>query len=238
MASVVAVVALAAFRAQAGGTPNNIHSSDKAISHRANELTGIYTQVAVGDPDFGGGTNAPWILGTGLVASQLGPNGFPVLSDTGIAQLGTSSDMDPVTHELLWWSPEANPYVSLDSDPIQINALPFSYGYPNVNWYPTGQTSDANFYRTVEWQGTFKTAKGGSISLNVSVDDDAWVFIDGTLVAEDHYGYTSNTTNTLSAGKHIITIFYDDRQQIYDAMYFSSSVPFDPVRSHGKHGHH
>jgi hypothetical protein len=249
----VVMLALATFRAKAGVTLNTIHSSggnndcsadavavpgNDAIADRASELTGIYTQVAVGDPDFGGGTNAPWILGTGLVESQLGPNGLPVLSASGIAQLGTSSDMDPVTHELLWWSPGASPYVSLDSDPVQINSMPFSYGYPNVNWYPTGQTSDANFYRTVEWQGTFKTPKGGSISLDLSVDDDAWVFIDGTLVAEDHYGYTSNTTNAMSAGTHLITVFYDDRQQIYDAMYFSSSVPFAPVRGHGEHGHH
>jgi len=134
----------------------------------------------------------------------------------------------------LWWSPGASPYVSLDSEPVQINTLPFSYGYPNVNWYATGQTSDDNFYRTVEWQGTFKTAKGGSISLNVSLDDDAWVFIDGTLVAEDHYGYTSNTTTAMSPGMHTITIFYDDRQPIYNAMYFTSSVPFTPVHGHGQ----
>ncbi|HXC35321.1 MAG TPA: hypothetical protein VNV43_05560, partial [Candidatus Acidoferrales bacterium] len=49
----VVMLALAAFRAQAG---------NDAMSDRSNELTGIYTQVAVGDPDFGGGTNAIWIL--------------------------------------------------------------------------------------------------------------------------------------------------------------------------------
>ena len=90
----VVMLALAAFRAQAGVTQNTIRSpggnaggsvgaatvpGKGAISDRTNELTGIYTQVAVGDPDFGGGTNAPWILGTGLVESQLGPNGLPVL---------------------------------------------------------------------------------------------------------------------------------------------------------------
>lgn len=216
---------------------------DKApitIADRENGLTGLYTQVAVGDPDFGSGTNAGWIIGTGLVQSQLGPNGLPVLSDAGIARLGTSSDMDPTTHELLWWSPGTDPYVSLDAKPVQIDAMPFAYGYPNVNWYPTGQTSDNNFFRTVQWQGTFHMENAGSITLSLAVDDDAWVFIDGTLVTEDHYGYTANPTIAVSAGKHTLTLFYDDRFPIYDAIYFTSSVPFSPVRGrgHGEWGGH
>jgi hypothetical protein len=200
-----------------------------AISARADALTGFYTQIAVGDPDFGGGTNAGWILGTGMVADQLGPNGLPVLSASGIARLGTDSDMNSTTHELLWWSAGANPYVSLDSQPVQINSMPFSYGYPNVNWYPTGQTGDNNFYRAVHWQGTFKMATAGSVSLNLAVDDDAWLFIDGTLVAEDHYGYTSDMSIPVSSGTHSIDLFYDDRFQIYDAVQFSFSVPISAV---------
>jgi hypothetical protein len=200
-----------------------------AISAQADALTGFYTQVAVGDPDFSGGFNAGTTLGTGLVENQLGPDGLPVLSASGIAQLGTSSDMNPTTHELLWWSAGADPYVSLDSNPVQVNSLPFSYGYPNVDWYPTGQTDDNSFYRTVQWQGTFDLSSADSISLSLSVDDDAWVFLDGTLVAEDHYGYASDTTTPLSAGAHSIKIFYDDRFPIYDALYLSSSIPLSPV---------
>lgn len=200
-----------------------------AISAWADELTGVYTQIAVGDPDFGGGTNAGGTLGTGLIANQLGPNGLPVLSPSGIAQLGTASDMNSLTHELLWWSAGVNPYVSLDSNPVQINSMPFSYGYPNVDWYPTGETGDNNFYRAVHWQGTFKMESAGSISLDFAVDDDAWVFIDGTLVAEDHYGYVSNVSVPVSSGTHSIDLFYDDRFQVYDAVQFSSSVPLSAV---------
>ncbi len=196
---------------------------------RADALTGFYTQVAVGDPDFGGGTNAGGTLGTGLIANQLGPNGLPVLSAPGIARLGTSSDMNPTTHELLWWSAGANPYVSLDSNPVQTNTLPLNYGYPNVNWYPTGQTGDNNFFRTVQWQGTFTMGTTGSISLYLQADDDAWAFIDGTLVAEDHYGYVSNTSTAVSAGTHSIKLFYDDRFPVYDQIVFTSSVPILPV---------
>src|SRR5215469_14298975 len=82
----------------------------------ADALTGYYTAVAAGDPDFYGGVNAPniGIMGTGNVQSQLGPDGLPVLSATGVSLFGSSSDMNATTHELLWWSPGLDPYVSKD----------------------------------------------------------------------------------------------------------------------------
>lgn len=200
---------------------------------RADALTGYYTQVAVGDPDFGGGANVGGsILASGLVQSQLGPDGLPVLSATGITRLGTTSDMNPTTHELLWWSPGADSYVSQDLDPVQINSMPMSFGYPNP-WYPTGQTSDSSFYRTVHWEGTFDMASTGPISLSMSVDDDAWVFIDGTLDMEDHYGSNATSSPVMSAGIHSINIFYDDRIPVYDAFNFTSSVPLSPVPEPG-----
>jgi len=204
-----------------------------AMSVRAAALRGLYTEVAAADPDFGSSYNAGGTLGAGLVQSSLGPNGLPVLSASGITRLGTGSDMNPTTYELLWWSAGADPYVSLDANPVQVDSMPLNYGYPNVNWYPTGQTGDNNFFRTVQWQGTFNMATAGSISLSLAVDDDAWLFIDGTLVAEDHYGYTSNTSTPMSAGTHSIKIFYDDRFPIYDAIQFSSSVPLSPVPEPG-----
>jgi hypothetical protein len=199
------------------------------FSARSDALTGFYTQIAVGDPDFVGGTNAGGILGTGLVESQLGPNGLPVLSTAGIARLGTALDMNSATHELLWWSAGADPFVSLDSNPVQTNSMPFTYGYPNVNWYPTGQTGDNNSYRAVHWRGTFNMADSDSISLHLAVDDDAWVFIDGTLVTENHYGYVSDISVPVSSGTHSIEMFYDDRFPIYDAVQFSSSVPLSVI---------
>src|SRR5215472_15719889 len=205
-----------------------------AISAPASSLTGYYTQVAVGDPDFGGGTNVGGdILSTGLIQSQLGPNGLPVLSAAGVARLGTSSDMNPTTQELLWWSPGFDPYVSLDTNAVQSNSMPFSYGYPKTDWYPTGHTDDNDFFRTVQWQGTFTLANAGSITLSLSVDDDAWVFIYGTLVAEDHYGYASNTTNAMCAGQHTIIVFYDDRIPVYSQISFTSSVALSPARARG-----
>jgi PEP-CTERM motif len=188
-------------------------------------LTGFYTQVAAGDPDFG---SNPEILPVGLVQGQLGPNGLPVLNSSGIATLGTS-DINPITSELLWWSPgQADPYVSGDLNPVEVDTLPMNFGYPNA-WYPTGQSDDSSFFRTVHWQGTFDLATAGSISLDISVDDDSWTYIDGTLVNEDHYGFESDTTTDLSGGVHSIDIFYDDRQPDFDGFNLTSSVPLSPV---------
>ncbi|HTR42676.1 MAG TPA: hypothetical protein VMH87_13775 [Pseudomonadales bacterium] len=195
-------------------------------------LTGYYTQVAAGDPDFGSGPDAGWILPNGLVQSQLGPDGLPVLSASGMTTLGTS-DMNQTTHELLWWSPgQQDPYVSHDLNPVEVDTLPMSFGYPNP-WYPTGQNSDSSYFRTVHWQGTFDLATAGPISLNVSVDDDSWIYIDGNLANEDHYGFTEDTTTDLSAGVHSINIFFDDRQPVYDGFNLTSSVPLSPVPEPG-----
>jgi PEP-CTERM motif len=192
-------------------------------------LTGYYTQVAAGDPDF---NSAPEILPTGMVQSQLGPNGLPVLSASGISTLGTS-DINPATDELLWWSPgKQDTHVSYDLNPVEVDTLPMNFGYPNP-WYPTGQTGDNNYFRTVHWEGTFDLATAGSISLSQQVDDDAWLFIDGTLVNEDHYGYSDSTTTSLSAGVHSINIFFDDRQPVYDQYLLTSSVTLSPVPEPG-----
>ncbi len=193
-----------------------------------NALTGFYTQVAEGDPDFDGGPNAGGTLATGMIASQLGPNGLPVLSTNGIkARLGTSSDMDPTTHELLWWSAGAGPYVSLDLKPVQTNSMPLNWGL--VNFYPTGQTGDSSYFRSVHWQGTFTLTSAGSNTLFLQADDDVWVFIDRTLVAEDHYGSTSNSKTAVSAGSHLIDVFYNDRFTGFDQIVFTSSIPLSPV---------
>jgi hypothetical protein len=137
--------------------------------------------------------------------------------------------MNPTTDELLWWSAGADPYVSLDQNPVQIDSMPLNFGFPLLNWYPTGQTSDSSFFRTVHWQGTFTLADAEQIALTLQVDDDGWIFIDGTLVAEDHYGYVSNTSTNMSAGTHSIDVFYDDRFPVYDEIIFTSSIPLTPI---------
>ncbi|MGA2173105.1 MAG: PEP-CTERM sorting domain-containing protein [Sedimentisphaerales bacterium] len=218
-----------------------------ATSARADALTGFYTQVAEGDTDFDGGavSRRPLAVGytlvPGMINSQLGPDGLPVLSTAGInAGLGTSSDMNSTTHELLWWSAGDDPYVSLDQNPVRIDPMPLKSQtnlytlldnlYQNlVNFYPTGQTSDSSYFSTVNWQGTFTMASAGQIELTLQVDDDAWIFIDGILAAEDHYGYISDTSTNVSAGTHSIDVFYDDRFQGLDQIVLTSSVPLSPV---------
>jgi len=197
-------------------------------SAHADGLTGYYTAVAANDPDFG---PTYWILATGMVQNQLGPNGLPMLSPLGVSTLGTS-DMNATTHELLSSSPGLNPHVSYDPIPVQVASMPMAFGYPNP-WYVTGQSSDQNYFRSVHWQGTFNMASAGQISLNMSVDDDAWLFIDGNLVIDDHYGTSASANPTMSAGTHSIDIFFDDRVASNDGFNFSSSVALSPVPEPG-----
>jgi hypothetical protein len=66
----------------------------------------------------------------------------------------------------------------------------------------------------------------------MSSDDDAWLFVDGNLVAETHYD-GANPTATFSAGTHSIDIFYADRIPVYDSFALTFSVPLSPVPEPG-----
>lgn len=63
----------------------------------------------------------------------------------------------------------------------------------------------------------------------MQVDDDAWLYVDGNLVNEDHYGYSGDTTTDFSAGVHSIDLFFDDRFTVYDQFVLTSSVTLSPV---------
>ncbi len=90
-------------------------------------------------------------------------------------------------------------------------------------------SGDPSFFRTVHWQGTFTLENADQIVLFLQADDDVWIFVDGVLVAENHHGYTSNTSANVSAGVHSIDVFYGDRFQVYDAIQLISSVPLFPI---------
>ena len=191
----------------------------------ASALTGFFYQMSSSDPDRGRG------IGQGLVENQLGPNGLPVLSAFGFSQnLGNSADINPLTHELLWWSPGLDPFVSLDSNPVQTTTLPI---VQTSNFFPTGQSDDFTFLRTVHWTGSFNLASPGSVALTLGSDDDAFVFIDSQLAIDDGgihpLSVVSNTITNLSAGNHSIDIFFSDRDQSQSGIELFSDVVLNPT---------
>jgi len=191
--------------------------------HADGVVTGYYFKVQENDPDFGRGVDGGPVQG--LVANTLGPDGLPVVTPFGRTYMGGSGPITQVNSkgELLWWSAGATPYVSVDK--VSVDALPLNF--PN-NFYPTGQTNDLTYFRSVHWEGTFVTPASGQITLSLGSDDDSWVFIDGKLAIDDGgvkgLDFVPNTITGLSAGTHTIDIFYDDRYPTDAGIEFNSSV--------------
>jgi len=172
----------------------------------------------------------------GLINSLLGPNGLPVVSALSLGSpVGSSAhlnDRDPVTGELLWWSPHAGVTQSLYYPAVE--ALPFSI---SSDFFPEGAIGDGgnNGYLSAHMQGTFSTPAGGTITLNLGADDDAWVFIDGVLAVDlggVHGLSTAPTTiSALSAGSHTLDLFFADRHVVQSGLSFSADLVLNPLRA-------
>jgi fibro-slime domain-containing protein len=197
---------------------------------RADALTGIYTVLAPSNPDVEHGIDGGVV--TGLVQSTLGPDGLPVVSAFGASYAGPSGPITDVNAqgEILWWTAHGG-VVTADTTKVgpQTDSLPLL----NLALYPNGTGNDANGYQSVHWQGTFSLGTGGSVTFTLGSDDDAWVFIDGSLVDDDGgvkpLTSVPLTTMPLTAGSHTLDIFFADRHQTGSGIDFTAAFTLDPV---------
>jgi hypothetical protein len=158
-----------------------------------------YFKVTEGgsDPDF------PGSFPTVAAGSHLGTNGAPIA--TGVSDL-TAGDS-----ELTWWSPSLNSHVTTDGTAIA--ALPFAQNM----YFPHGTgADDGTFFETALLSGNFNLGSASTITFNVQSDDDAFVYVDGTLIGQNPgiHGVTGAnfTSDSLGVGGHNIEIFYADRE--------------------------
>jgi len=171
----------------------------------------------------------------GLVNPTLGPDGLPVVSAlsqslTGSGHLNDTNGLG----ELLWWTPHAG-----------LVTAGTSFAYPGTltlpidiasNFYPNGpggsDGGDVGFL-SAHLQGTFDTPAGGTITMSLGGDDDAWVFIDGNLV-DDLGGVhplstAPVTSDPLSAGTHTLDIFFADRHIVQAGLVFDANLTLNPL---------
>lgn len=167
------------------------------------------------NPDFKLGIDGSIV--TGIVQSMLGADGLPVYTGlTGhpslpLAQVNGSN-------EIQWWTPSGT-NIMTDGAGTITGPLNFTGGF-----FPAGESSNSNWFRTAIYTGTVNLATPGTLSFTLGSDDDAWLFIDGQLVGDDGgvkgLAYTPFTTASLGAGDHNLALFFADRHEVESALVF------------------
>jgi fibro-slime domain-containing protein len=177
-------------------------------------------QNSAANPDFQHGIDGGIV--TGLVNTTL-MDGLPVVSSYGASYSGPSGPITQVngSNELQWWTPNGTTIVADGT-----GSVPVPFTGMDANFFPTGQTGNSNFFRTAIFTGTVDVTNPTAYNFTLGSDDDAWLFIDGTLIGDEGgikaIGPSIFNTGTLSAGDHTVQIFFADRHTV------QSGIEFDP----------
>jgi hypothetical protein len=152
-------------------------------------------------------SSPPATLENITLGSALGPSGLPVTTTTGA---GAVFDQN-AAGEILWWTPSATTGVTFTGSGVV--SLPFASNMFAPN--STGGNNDS-FFETAIFSGTLM-GSGNPVSLSLSADDDALVYLNGLYVGGlPGVHATSSTTLDLGnlSGSNSLEIFYADRAQV------------------------
>lgn len=180
---------------------------------------------------------------TGLVATRLGPHGFPVATTFARTKGGpVSGPIHDINRdgEIMWWSTASTHGVRLDGRGTV--ALPLTL----TSMFPIGHNNDTKGFRTAHFRATFDAAGAAASGMKLGSDDDAWVFVDGVLKVDNGgvkaMTFTPYSLGKLAPGKHVLDVFYADRYgsgaaiQIDTPLALAPPMPsFQPVAKPG-HG--
>jgi fibro-slime domain-containing protein len=205
-----------------------------AGSASADSLSVQWFTVSISDPDFFGGAtgpncssdcyNGPYGAVSNFVQSNLGPDGLPVYN-TGATLGGQPAPQDrvgsgPGLNQLTWWSPTLNAHVT--NGGTSILGMPIN----DLSVFPPQGTgsSDTPSFQTAILSGILHNTST-TVVFNLGADDDAFLVIDGKVVAQIggiHDDTTSNFTITgLTLGDHTLQLFYADRNRTNADLMFS-----------------
>ena len=189
-----------------------------AISLSANYYTvaGTYNGPGSGDPDFNtiGCCTATY---TDEVKGTLGALGLPVYNTASAAPLIHDTTADG---EITWWSP------SLNSNVVYTGSAIITTPFQNFNFYqPNGTgTNDSNGFLGATFSGAFTLTSPEAISFDFGADDDAFLAVDGTIIAQEGgiHGVSAAPASSavLGVGAHTLELFYVDRNVTGAGLYF------------------
>ncbi len=131
-----------------------------------------------------------------------------------------------------WWTPGTHNGDVVVSTGTGTASNPYS----NSGFFPPmgGGTSNSPGLQTAIFTGAFSLATKSNVVFDVGADDDAYLYVDGDLVAGlggVHPNMVLPTNSTiLSAGPHTIELFYADRNVVAASLNFSlDSTGITPV---------
>lgn len=196
------------------------------LANAAGTLEGDYYVMASNNLDVEHGIDGSIV--TGLVTSHLGADGLPVASAYGLSYSGPSGAIRDVnaSNEIMWWSAGVDGTTFQKSE---VDSNPF-----DLNIFPNGSSDGSDGYSSVHWQGDFDLTSGGSVTFTAGSDDDMFVYLDGNLVDDlggvHGFAPAQVTTDPISAGNHVIDVFFADRHTTnsearFDAQFTPSATP-------------
>lgn len=174
--------------------------------------------TAVAHMDLRSSTPRSSSITEGLVEARLGPQGFPIATATARNSTAPASQIrafSPSTYELLWWR-QGQTGTRTVSNPTQgQTSVPFTWSAQSL---PNDAQNNPQF-RVVHLSGGFEVTSSSqrtSLTMSLTSQDDAWVFINGQLVMDMgglHTPMTSTRFNRtpVVVGKNRIDIFHANR---------------------------
>jgi hypothetical protein len=194
-------------------------------------IAGTYNGPGSGDPDFNtiGCCTSTYF---DEVTTTL-KDGLPVYNTAATDLPYTIHDVN-AAGEITWWSPSQNPYVTYEGQ--STITTPFA----NYDFYPLegNGSNDSNGFLGAIIRGQFDVTTPEQVSFSFGADDDAFLAVDGTVIAQEGgiHGVSAApaSTATLSVGLHDITLFYVDRNVTGAGLYFdvtTSDISITPPPS-------
>lgn len=196
-----------------------------AASASADTFSIQYFAAPTGSGDFhNGGVPTGGVSTSNYVTTTLGPDGLPVFVGAGFNNDGGQVSAPGAAYlnssnEILYWTAGKNGITSIPGpSTITLSSSPTEMFVP-------GQTGNSNFEETAILNGQFTLATASSVQFNVGADDEAFVYLDGTLIetlAGIHQDSPANTAIIpLGAGTHNVEIFYADLDTVQAQLSFS-----------------
>jgi fibro-slime domain-containing protein len=165
----------------------------------------------------------------GSVAGTLSGTGQPVAA----GGFWTEANGSPI----LLWTAGNNPGGNVTPDKVQADAFFTGAGgsttsLAGTQFFATGQTTNANFYRSVHWNGLFSAPGGATFTVNA--DDHAFLYVNGQLVV-DAGGIKALSQGTFtgsiapSVGPLTFDLFFADVFRIDSGLSVSCEGCVDPT---------